>query len=57
MPQAIQGEYDGTAIRLLEKIAAKPNQRAMDHPFPEEFPIIRDSGLTFTRKVVPEFFL
>ncbi len=27
--QAIQGYYDGTSIRLLEKIAAKPNQRVL----------------------------
>ena len=27
--QAIQGYYDGTAIRLLEKITAKPNQRVI----------------------------
>ena len=27
--QAIQGYYDGTSIRLLEKIAAKPNQRVI----------------------------
>ena len=27
--QAIQGYYDGTAIRPLEKIAAKPNQRVI----------------------------
>ena len=29
MMQAIQGYYDGTAIRLLEKISAKPNQRVI----------------------------
>ena len=27
MMQAIQGYFDGTAFRPLEKIAAKPNQR------------------------------
>lgn len=27
--QAIQGYYDGAGIRLLEKVHAKPNQRAI----------------------------
>ena len=27
--QAVQGYYDGTGIQLLEKVQAKPNQRAI----------------------------
>lgn len=27
--QAVQGYYDGTAIKLLEEIEAKPNQRVI----------------------------
>lgn len=46
--QAIQGYYDGTAIRPLEKIAAKPNQRViitiMDE-FVEPSETIRGKGM------------
>ena len=45
---AVQGYYDGTAIRTLEKLDAKPNQRViitvMDE-FVEPRPISRKRGI------------